>query len=192
MRKLKLQVQISIDGFICGPQSQMDWLVMKWSDDIQEYVDRITAPVDTILLGRKLAEGFIPHWAAVAADESHPERSAGRKYSETDKVVFTKTLKSSPWENTRVTNGDLVKEVTALKNSAGGDLIVYGGSTMVSSLIREQLIDELHLFVNPAVIGRGMPIFSDVRQNQYYQLANVKAFECGIVMLQYNPDRGRK
>lgn len=192
MRKLKLQVQISIDGFICGPKGQMDWLVMSWSNDIQNYVDMITEPVDTILLGRKLAEGFIPHWAAVAADESHPERSAGQKYSETKKVVFSKTLKSSPWENTKVTSGDLVKEVTALKNSNGGDMIVYGGSTLVSSLIKEQLIDELHLFVNPTVIGRGMPIFSEVRENQPYKLANVKPFECGIVMLQYNLGQPKK
>ncbi|HZI23884.1 MAG TPA: dihydrofolate reductase family protein, partial [Chryseolinea sp.] len=102
MRKLKLQVQMSIDGFIGGAEGQMDWLVMNWSEDVKKYVEDITEPVDTIILGRNLAEGFIPHWAAVAADTDHPENSAGRKYSETKKIVFSKSLKSSPWSNTSV------------------------------------------------------------------------------------------
>ena len=70
MRKLKLQVQISIDGFISGPQHELDWMTFPWTGDIESYVDQITAPVDTIVLGRKLAEGFIPHWGAIAANES--------------------------------------------------------------------------------------------------------------------------
>lgn len=186
MRKLKLQVQISIDGFICGPNGEMDWLVMNWGADIKAYVDMITEPVDTILLGRNLAQGFIPHWAGVASDESNPEQSAGRKYSLTPKIVFSKTLKSSPWENAVIANGDLVEEVTAVKKRRGGDVIAYGGSTFVSSLLKANLIDELHLFVNPTVLGRGMPIFNEVRQNQKYKLDTVKTFECGIVMLHYN------
>jgi len=186
MRKLKLQVQMSIDGFIGGAEGQMDWLVMNWSDDIKKYVEDITEPVDTIILGRNLAEGFIPHWAAVAADTDHPENSAGRKYSETKKIVFSNSLKSSPWSNTSVARGDLKKEVLELKKMNGNDIIAYGGSRFVSALIKEKLIDELHLFVNPVVIGRGMPIFGDVNTKQFYKPVDVQSFDCGIVMIQYN------
>ena len=73
MRKLKLQVQMSIDGFIAGPNGEMDWMNVNWGDDINNYVANITEPIDTIVLGRKLAEGFIPYWAGVAANPDNPE-----------------------------------------------------------------------------------------------------------------------
>ena len=72
-----------------------------------------------------------------------------------------------------------------LKNQTGGDIIAYGGGKFVSSLIRERLIDELNLFINPAIIGNGMPIFKEVSEKQNFQLASVKHFQCGIVVLTY-------
>ncbi|MGH1435393.1 MAG: dihydrofolate reductase family protein [Lewinella sp.] len=182
MRKLKLQVQITIDGYIAGLNGEMDWMTFPWTDDIGEYVKSITAPVDTILLGRKLAQGFIPHWAGVAADASNPEVEAGKKFTNTPKVVFTKTLKAVAWPNTALAGRDLVEEVNALKSMEGEDLIAYGGGKFVSNLISENLIDEYHLFVNPAALGTGMKIFK-----QRTQLKHIKSqsFDCGIVVLVY-------
>ena len=77
MRKLKLQVQTSIDGFISGKNGEMDWMKFPWCDDIISYVKQLTEPVDTIILGRKLAEGFIPHWANVAKNPEDPEYDVG-------------------------------------------------------------------------------------------------------------------
>ena len=107
MRKLKLQVQISLDGFIGGPNGEMDWLRFPWTEDINAYVGGIVSDIETIVLGRKLAEGFIPHWAGVAADPENPEYAGGRVFSDTPKVVFTKTLNESPWPNTVLAKGDL-------------------------------------------------------------------------------------
>ena len=90
MRKLKLQVQMSVDGFISGPNGEMDWMTFDWDDELKECVTEITTPIDCIVLGRKLAQGFIPHWAAVAANPDDPEFAAGRKFTDTHKVVFTK------------------------------------------------------------------------------------------------------
>lgn len=185
MRKLKLQVQMSVDGFISGLNGEMDWLAVNWSDDIKKYVDEITKPVDTILLGKNLATGFIPHWAAVAKDIENPEHEAGIKFSETPKIVFSKTLTKSEWENTTVENGDFIKRIHELKKQAGKDIIVYGGGKFVSSLIREKLIDELHLFINPAIIGKGMPIFNEVNPMQQLEIMKTIQFECGIVLLKY-------
>ena len=134
-------------------------------------------------LGRNLAEGFIPHWTN-ALTNAEPEPGADKMVN-TPKVVFTKTLEKSVWENTVLAKGDLVKEINALKQKPGGDMIVYGGGKFVSSLIKEKLIDELHLFINPAVIGNGMTIFASVTEKQNYQLLNVKSFDCGIVVLTY-------
>ena len=101
--------------------------------------------------------------------------------------MFTKTLKQSPWDNTVIATGDLVDEVTSLKNQSGKDLIVYGGASFVSSLIKAGLIDEYHLFVNPAVLGDGRTIFNQVDGRRDLRLVNVAHFECGIVLLHYEP-----
>jgi dihydrofolate reductase len=189
MRKLKLQVQMTVDGFIAGPNGEMDWTVSPWTDDINRYVDEITDPVDTIVLGRKLAEGFIPYWASVAANPDHPEVTSGEKFTDTHKVVFTKTLDRSVWDNTVLAKGDLVEEITKLKRQDGKDIIAYGGATFVSALIQHGLVDEFHLFINPAAIGNGMSIFKELDGGQNMTLLKSTAFDCGIVLLKYAPER---
>jgi dihydrofolate reductase len=181
MRKLKLQVQLTIDGFIAGPNSEMDWLTFNWDDELKQYVGALTEPVDTIILGRKLAQGFIHHWAA------NPELEGADKINEAPKVVFTRTLSESDWANTVLATGDLVDEIRALKEQDGQDIIVYGGATFVASLIKHNLIDEYHLFVNPAAIGSGLPIFQNLDQKLRLSLVTTKAFSCGIVVLHYVP-----
>lgn len=189
MRKLKLQVQISVDGFIAGPSGEMDWMTLPWTDDLNSYVNDIVGPVDTIVLGRKLAEGFIPYWAAVAANPDDPEVESGKKFTNTHKVVFTKTLEASAWDNTVLAKGDLVDEITKLKNQDGKDIYACGGATFVSVLIKHGLIDEFHLFVNPVVLGKGMAIFNELDRKQTLVLESSTAFACGIVGLRYRKAR---
>ena len=184
MRKLKLQVQMSVDGFIAGPNGEMDWMVWNWDDTLKNYVSDLTENVDCIVLGRKLAEGFIPHWAGAAQIENE-EQVFALKMSETPKVVFTKTLESADWSNAIFAKGNLGDEINALKNQEGDDIIVYGGGSFVSSLINEGLIDEYHLFVNPAILGKGMPIFQSLSAKQGLVLKQAQGFECGITVLYY-------
>lgn len=179
MRKLKLQVQISVDGFIAGPNGEMDWVSFNWDDELKNYVTEITEPVDCIILGRKLAQGFIPHWAA------HPEAEGANKINSTAKVVFTKTLEKSEWENTVLATGDLAEEINKLKSQEGKDIIVYGGGTFVSNLIKSGLIDEYNLFVNPVALGKGLPIFQGLDGKQNLTLKKSTAFTNGIVLLCY-------
>ncbi|WP_218036997.1 dihydrofolate reductase family protein [Spirosoma sp. KUDC1026] len=165
--------------FIAGPNSEMDWLTFNWDEDLKNYVGALTESVDTIVLGRKLAQGFIPHWAA------NPELEGADTINATPKVVFTKTLPESDWANTVLATGDLMDELTTLKEQAGQDIIVYGGATFVSALIKHNLIDEYHLFVNPAAIGNGLAIFRDIDHTQRLTLVDAKPFACGIVVLHY-------
>ena len=185
MRKLKLQVQMTVDGYIAGRNGEMDFMVWNWDDELKQYVEDITEPVDCIILGRKLAEGFIPHWAAVAANPDDPEYSAGKKFTDTHKIVFTKTLNESEWDNTVLAKGDLVGEITKLKQQDGKDIIAYGGATFVSALIKQGLIDEYHLFINPVSIGNGMAIFKELDSQQDLTLVKSRSFDCGIVLLNY-------
>ena len=88
MRILKLQVQVTVDGFIAGPNGEMEWTAIDWDTELKKYVGRITEPVDCIILGRKLAQGFIPHWA------SHPEEEGADKFNGTKKLFLPKRLKN--------------------------------------------------------------------------------------------------
>ncbi|HMQ60628.1 MAG TPA: dihydrofolate reductase family protein [Flavilitoribacter sp.] len=185
MRKLKLQMQVSVDGFVAGPNGEMDWMQWNWDDGLKAFVNALTEPVDTILLGRKLAEGFIPAWKSRIGDPAAEEELAfAHKMIDTPKIVFTKTLDSSEWENTELEKGDFVSQITGLKQQPGSDIIVYGGATFVASLIEKGLIDDLYLFVNPAATGGGLRIFGG-RTN--LALAASRAFDCGIVLLHYKP-----
>ncbi|MCB2406723.1 dihydrofolate reductase family protein [Hymenobacter lucidus] len=190
MRKLKLQVQMTVDGYMAGPNGEMDWMTFSWDEALKSYVADLTEPVDCIVLGRKLAQGFIPHWAAVAATPDNPEVAAGQKFTDTPKVVFTQTLEQAAWDNTVLAKGDLVAEITRLKEQPGQDIIAYGGATFVSALIKANLIDEYHLFINPAAIGRGLPVFQSLDNTQHLTLVKATGFECGVTVLHYEPKRG--
>ena len=190
MRKLKLQVQMSVDGFVAGPNGELDWMTWNWDDKLKDYVNKLHEPVDTILLGRKMTEGFISAWKATLAKPEDPNFVFAKKMLDTPKVVFTKTLAESKWENTVVARGDLTSEVNELKNRDGGDMIVYGGASFVSSLIEEGLIDEYHVFVNPAALGNGLTIFGGLERRQNFLLVKAIPFDCGIVLHHYVPKKG--
>jgi dihydrofolate reductase len=191
MRKLKLQMQMSVDGYIADPNGKTDWMVWNWGpdwtwdDSLKKYFKDLTASVDCILLSRKMAEeGFIAHWEKVAQKPNDPQFEFAKKITDTRKVVFTKTLEKSNWENTILAKGDLENEVHRLKSQKGRDIIVYGGATFVSSLIRKNLVDELLLFINPVAIGDGMKVFSE-RTN--LRLINTQLYNSGIAVLTYEP-----
>jgi dihydrofolate reductase len=184
-RKLKLHVAISIDGFIAGPNNEMDWIDFTWNEKFREYEDMLHKPVDTILLGRKMTNEFISYWSNVLNKPEDPEYTFAKKMIETPKIVFTKTLNKSEWPNTEIATGDLKDEIAKLKSQEGGDIIVYGGASLDSSLIKENLIDEFYLFINPVAIGNGKTIFKDLKEIRKFTLIESIAFDSGTVLLHY-------
>ena len=176
---------MSIDGYIAGPNGEMDWMVWNWDDKLKNHVFELTEPVDTIILGRKMTDGFVSYWSDIMTKPDDASYDFAKKMIETPKVVFTKTLKKSQWVNTSIGTGDLTDEIMKLKSESGKDIVVYGGATFDSSLIKAGLIDEFHLFINPAAIGNGMTIFKDLNEMQKFTLVKSIAFDCGIVLLQY-------
>ncbi len=190
MRKFKLQTQTTVDGYMAGPNGEMDWMTLPWTDDMNAYVDALTESVDRIVLGRNLAEGFIPAWASRSeGDPEGEDRESIDWMNNTPKVVISNTLTESPWENTVIAGGDLAETVNQLKAQPGGDLIAYGGGTLVSDLIAKGLLDELHLFVNPTAIGAGMPVFPNLGAHQQLRLIAAQPFDCGITALHFDPKR---
>ncbi len=184
MRKLKLQMQLSSDGFVAGLNGEMDWMSFNWDDKLKQYVNDLTDSTDTILLGRKLAEGFIPYWADAATKKDDSQFEFALKMHNNSKVVFSKTLIENKWDHTTLARDE--NEINTLKNKDGKDIIVYGGADFVSSLIDKDLIDELYLFINPTAIGEGLSIF---KQRKKLTLIESIAFDCGIVLLKYEPSK---
>lgn len=192
MRKLIIQVQTSIDGFVAEKNGKTDWAVWNWSHEwtwdakLRKYHNDLTASIDCILMGRKMAEGgFYDHWIEISKWHTNPQAGFANKLNEVHKVVFTKTLKESKWDNTEIANGDLATEINKLKNASGKNIIAYGGATFISSIIKAGLFDELHLVINPVAIGTGLPIFDKL--NGYLPLSLIKStsFACGVVVSKY-------
>jgi dihydrofolate reductase len=192
MRKLKLEMQASVDGFTADADGNTSWMVWNWADDwnwdneLRKYHIELTTSSDCILLSRKMAEeGFHSHWEKMAENPTNPQFAFAKPVTEMRKLVFTKTLNKSEWRNTELAKGDLVNEVAQLKSQKGKDIIVYGGPTFASSLIRAGLIDEFHLFVNPTALGTGRSMFKDLDSKLNLNLVKATSYDCGVVVLKY-------
>jgi dihydrofolate reductase len=186
MRKLKLQMQVSLDGFnSTGPNDEQKWVTWAW-DEIKQYVFDLSDSADTEIIGRKLAVDYIPYWLDTYTKPDDPMYELALRKKNQKKVVFTKTLETSEWENTELAKGNLIEEVNKLKSQGGKDIIVYGGSSFVSALVKENLIDEFHLFVNPVALGRGVPIFAQLENWQQMKLMKSITCDSGIVILHYD------
>jgi dihydrofolate reductase len=189
MRKLRLRVAMSVNGCIAGPNAEMDWMVGLNDDELIKYEYKLHEPIDTILLGRKMTDVFISYWLDVTNKPDDPWYAFSKKMIDTPKVVFTKTLNKSKRINTDIATGNLIEEVNKIKSQNGRDIIVYGGASFDSSLIKEKLIDEFYFFINPVAIGNGMRIVEDLNEIQKYTLIESKASESGAVLLHYEPKR---
>lgn len=145
MRKLKLQVQISVDGFVAGPDGDEDWVVRKGDEKLFQLINELADTSDTLLLGRKMAEVFIPHFEEFESDS--PKLKFAQKMVNIQKIIFTKTLDQPFGKNTSLAKGNLADEIAKLKSQNGKDILVYGGAGFVSSLLAGGHIDEFYFLL---------------------------------------------
>jgi len=178
-------MQMTIDGFVAGPDGQLDWMTRRQDPQLIAFITQLTDTSDTILLGRKMTPGFVGYWEKAAAKPDSPEFAFAQKMVDYEKVVFSRTVNHIDGKNVRVHNGDLVEGVEAIKRQPGKDIVVYGGATFVRSLLEHGLIDELNLFVNPVAIGSGMQIFTGKKP---LKLTGSTAYPSGTVVSTYRPD----
>ena len=188
MRKVKLQMQLSLDGFVSGPNGEMDWMVWNWDDVLKKYVGDLTNSADIFMAGRVTGQGMAVYWPTVASNPESKEEDLwmADKLNNSPKIVFSKTVSSIDWANTSIAS-DIVKEISRLKQESGKDLLLYGGAGIVSSFIKQNLIDEYHLFVNPVAIGNGKPIFKNLEDKLKLNLVKTTTSSVGIVVFCYRP-----
>jgi dihydrofolate reductase len=191
MRKLKLQVQMTIDGFVAGPNGELDWMWIPGERDesLFQKVIELADSCDTILLGRKMTREFIDHWENVVDNQpDSPEQPLAQLMVNLRKIAFSRTQTAIKGRNLKVENGDLAAVVNALKKEPGKDIMVYGGANFVSSLISLNLIDEYYIFSVPVAIGDGLSIF---KEQKVLKLDSSTPYKSGKVINKYLPVHAR-
>ncbi len=185
MRKLKLQMQMTMNGYVGGLNGENDWMTWNPDDEFIEFLSSQLDSSDTLLLGRKTAQGIIKYWEDTAIE--NPTHPFAKKIAAISKVIFTKTLEKLIWNNTILAKGNLTEEISNLKQQNGKDIIVFGGAEFVSSLIKQGLIDEYHLIINPAAMSSGMTIFNSIDRIQKFIPTQAKLYSGGKIVLSYIP-----
>jgi dihydrofolate reductase len=174
---------VSLDGFFAGPDGEIDWFV--WNDDLKEHSIGLLGTVDTLLFGRTTYQHMAGYWPK-ATDEDPVITETMNSLA---KIVFSKSLKTADWNNSRLVREIVPEEIAKMKQQAGKDIAIFGSGTIVSAFTRLGLIDEYRLIVNPVLLGRGKPLFGQDRMN--LTLMKTMTLGSGNVVLCYKPRQAR-
>jgi len=183
MRKIILMMSVSLDGFIEGPNRELDWHLV--DDELHSHFNEELGAMGAFLDGRVTYELMADFWPTADADPSSPGPIVefARIWRDMPKIVFSRTLEEADW-NTTVVREVVVEEVMELKAQPGGDLAL-GGADLAATFMRHDLIDEYRLYVHPVVIGRGKPLFQPSDTKVDLRLAETRTFGNGVVLLRY-------
>lgn len=189
MRNIFSFMHISLDGFVAGPNGEMNWI--KVDQEIFDFVGKRISESDTALYGRvtyQMMEGYWPT-AADKPDASKHDIEHSRWYKNAHKVVLSKTLSASGLANTTIINGNIADRINEIKNQQGSDILLFGSPSATHALIQLGLIDGYWLFVNPVILGQGIPLFKDIKEKTKLKLLSTRSFTCGVTELNYIVDR---
>jgi dihydrofolate reductase len=185
MRKLVLFMHTSLDGFVAGPAGEMDWINI--DNEMFEYARQRTEESDTALYGRVTYELMESYWPT-AAEQPHAskhdiEHSAW--YNHVHKVIVSKTIQGTDFKNTKIISDNLQEEILDIKNQDGREIIMFGSPSVARQLMEKNLIDEYWLFVNPLLLGHGLPLFTPLQEKIMLKLISSETFPSGVVCLHY-------
>ena len=179
MRKIILFMHMSLDGFVCGPNGELDWATINYDEIGKFLISDLLKNVDSMIIGRNLFQGFESYWPSVAknSEASKDLRDFAQWIDEAPKYVFSKTLKIVGWQNSTIFSGDLAEEVQKLKQQPGKDIVVFGGAEFAAGLVRLGLVDEYRLKLEPVVLGTGKPLFQNIADRMRLKLTLTKSYD---------------
>ena len=185
MRKISLLEHVSLDGFMAGPNGEMDWI--RVSDDMFDAGARITDAADTAIYGRVTYEMMAGYWptAAEQPGAGRHDIEHARWVNAATKLVFSRTMESSDWANTVFVKDDIASTIEAMRQQPGKNLVLIGSASLAREFIRLGLVDEYWINVNPVVLGGGIPLFPDVGARTDMSLVESIVFGSGVVGLHY-------
>ncbi len=189
MRKIISFVHISLDGFVAGPNGEMDWV--KVNEEIFNHVGYRICQGDTALYGRVTYEMMESYWptAADKPNATKHDMEHSKWYSKVHKVVLSKTMKNEGLENTTIISDNLSGSINEIKAQVGEEILLFASPTATHALMQLDLIDGYWLFVNPVILGEGIPLFENLKDKSKLKLLNTRQFKCGVTELDYVVDR---
>jgi dihydrofolate reductase len=183
MRRIVWMMSVSLDGFMEGPNRELDWHLV--DDELHRHFNEQLAAMGGFLDGRVSYELMAAYWPTADADpaSSEPVAEFARIWRDMPKIVYSRTLATAGW-NTTVVPEVVVEEVLALKSQPGGDLAL-GGANLADTFRRYGLIDEYWLYIHPVLVGRGNPLFKSSDSIAQLQLLETRSFGNGVTLLRY-------
>jgi dihydrofolate reductase len=192
MRKIISFMHISLDGFVAGPNGEMDWI--KVDQEIFDHVGKRISQGDIALYGRVTYQMMEDYWPGAgerpAASKHDIEHS--RWYNKVHKVVLSKTMKDADLTNTKIISHNITERMNEIKQSASSgseEILLFGSPTATHSLMQLNLIDGYWLFVNPIILGRGIPLFAGIEDKTRLKLLATRQFTSGVTELSYRVER---
>ncbi|MGQ5264622.1 dihydrofolate reductase family protein [Micromonospora sp. ZYX-F-536] len=187
MRKIVVSMWTSLDGFVAGPDDEMDWLLV--DDQLQRYERDLVDDAGSLMLGRITHSDFAGYWPLAAQNPDEPDavRGYAQRVDALEKIVVSASGNIATWRNTRRLTHLDPDEITDLKRGSGGDIVVYGSLAVIRSLADLRLIDEIHLLVHPVYLRRGKALFDGGQPPVRLELVSAEPFASGVVLLKYHP-----
>ncbi len=182
-------MHISLDGFVAGPNGEMDWI--KFDEELFDHVGKRIGEGDTALYGRVTYQMMENYWPTAGdnPDATKHDIEHSKWYSTVHKVVLSKTMKGVVLTNTKIISDEVSDKINEIKQQAGNDILLFGSPTATHSLIQLNLIDGYWLFVNPIILGKGIPLFVDIKDKIKLNLLTTQQFACGVTELNYTVDK---
>jgi dihydrofolate reductase len=192
MRKIISFMHISLDGFVAGPNGEMDWI--KIDQEIFDFVAKRINKTDTALYGRVTYQMMEDYWPAAGSKPTATQHDIehSKWYGKVHKVVLSKTMKNAGLDNTTIISNKVSGRINEIKQSGSGgsdEILFFGSPTATHSLIQQNLIDGYWLFVNPIILGQGTSLFESIKDKIKLKLLTTRQFTSGVTELNYLVDR---
>jgi dihydrofolate reductase len=184
-RKVILLIQMSLDGFVAGPNGETDWITI--DEEIFKDSNALANTADVAIYGRTTFKMMESYWPTVLTNPNSTttELEHAIWLERVKKIVFSTTLERAEWNNTTLIKDNIGHEITKLKQHAGQNMIIFGSPCLAHSLMELELIDQFRINVNPVVLGEGVPLFANAVERMHLRLLHSKRFQSGVVGLLY-------
>ena len=183
MRKLTVFNHISLDGYFTDKDNSLNWVHMANDPEFDQFVQGNAQSGGELIFGRITYQMMASYWPTPMALEQNP--IVAERMNALQKVVFSRTLHSVSWQNTRLVKNNLTDEILAMKQSSGKDMVIMGSGNLVSQLAQARLIDVYQLVVNPVVLGSGRTLFDGMAEKLQLKLTDSRVFKNGKIVLTY-------
>ncbi|WP_242919605.1 dihydrofolate reductase family protein [Pontibacter liquoris] len=188
MRKVISFMHISLDGFVAGPNGEMNWI--KVDEEIFDHIGKRISETDAALYGRVTYEMMESYWptAGDEPDASKHDVDHAKWYNKAHKIVLSRSMKDADLPNTTIISDNLTDSINEIKQQAGSEILLFGSPTATHALIQQNLIDGYWLFVNPVILGEGIPLFTGIKDKTKLKLITTRQFTSGVTELNYTVD----